>query len=74
MPVLIIQTILTVLMINDESKFILALLQIDNLKNLLKGNEYEKFLYSHLIQIQVEVNRQLTNLKHSSKIQESNTN
>jgi hypothetical protein len=27
-------------------------------------------LYSHLIQVQVELQRQLTNLKHSSKIKE----
>jgi hypothetical protein len=74
MPVLTIHITPIVPMINDETKFILASLQIDNLKSLLKGNEYETFLYSHLIPIQVELNRQLTNLKHSSKIQESNTN
>jgi hypothetical protein len=27
-------------------------------------------LYSHLIQVQVELQRQLTNLNHSSKIKE----
>jgi hypothetical protein len=37
---------------------------------LLESNEYQKFLYSHLILIQVELRRQLTNLKHSSKIKE----
>ena len=46
---------------SDKTKLILALMQIDNLTNLLKDNEYQKFLYSHLISIQVELNRQLSN-------------
>ena len=46
---------------NDEkTKLILALLQVDNLTNLLKGNEYQDFLYSKLIGIQVELKRQLS--------------
>jgi hypothetical protein len=55
---------------NEQTKLILALMQIDNLTSLLEGNEYQKFLYSHLIQVQVELQRQLTNLNHSSKIKE----
>lgn len=55
---------------NQESKLILALLQIDNLTSLLEGNEYQSFLYSRLISLQVEVKRQLTNIQHSSKIKE----
>jgi len=55
---------------NEKTKLILALMQIDNLASLTKGNEYEKFLHSHLISIQVELQRQLTNLNHSSKIKE----
>jgi hypothetical protein len=45
----------------EETKLILALMQIDNLTSLLKDNEYEKFMYSHLISIQVELKRQLNN-------------
>lgn len=45
---------------NDQTKLILALLQIDNLTDLLKGNEYQQFLYSHLIQMQTELKRQLS--------------
>lgn len=59
---------------NDEMKLTLALMQIDNLTSLLEDNEYQKFLYSHLISIQVELNRQLTNLTHSTKMKESKTN
>jgi hypothetical protein len=46
----------------DKTNLVLALQQIDNLTSLLEGNEYQKFLYSHLIQIEVELKRQLTNL------------
>lgn len=45
---------------NEQTKLSLALLQIENLTSLLKGNEYEKFLYSHLISIQIELQRQLS--------------
>jgi hypothetical protein len=45
---------------NDKTKLILALMQIDNLTNLLEDNEYQKFLYSHLISVQVELKRQLS--------------
>lgn len=55
---------------NEQTKFILALMQIDNLTSLLEGNEYQQFFYSHLIPIQVELKRQLTNLKDSSTIKE----
>ncbi len=44
----------------EQTKLILALMQIDNLTNLLEGNEYQKFMYSHLISIQVELKRQLS--------------
>ena len=54
----------------EESRFVVALMQIDNLLSLLKGNEYEQHLYSHLIAVKVELRRQLTNLKHSSKIEQ----
>ena len=55
---------------NQRTKIILALQQIDNLTSLLDGNEYQSFLYSHLISIKCELQRQLTNLTHSSTIKE----
>lgn len=55
---------------NQETKLILALMQIDNIVSLIEGNEYQKFLYSHMISMQVELQRQLTNLKNSTKIKE----
>lgn len=55
---------------NDQTKLILALQQIDNLTSLLNDNEYQSFLYSHLISVKCELDRQLTNLTHSSTIKE----
>ena len=45
---------------NEKTKLILAQMQINNLVELLKGNEYETHLYSHLISIDVELKRQLS--------------
>jgi hypothetical protein len=53
---------------NQKTKLILALQQIDNLTSLIDGNEYQSFLYSHLISMKCELQRQLTNLAHSSTI------
>jgi len=44
----------------EETKLILALMQINNLASLLNENEYQKFLYSHLVSVQVELERQLS--------------
>lgn len=43
----------------NKTNLVLALQQIENLTKLLKENPYERFLYGHLISIQVELNRQL---------------
>ena len=45
---------------DNKTKLILALQQVDNLVELLKDNEWENFLYSHLIPIDVELKRQLS--------------
>ena len=49
---------------NDKTKLILAQMQIDNIINLIKDNEYEKFMSSHLISLRVEIERQLSNIIH----------
>jgi hypothetical protein len=48
---------------DEKTKLILALQQVDNLVELIEGNEWKKFLYSHLISVDVELKRQLS-LKH----------
>jgi len=53
---------------NQTTKTILALQQIDNITNLIEGNEYQQFLYGHLISVKIELERQLTNLTHTDKI------
>ena len=44
----------------EKEKLIIALMQIDNLTELLQGNEYQQFLYGHLIQMKTEIERQMS--------------
>jgi len=52
----------------DKIKLLLVLDQVNNITNLLEGNEYESYLYSRLITVKYEIERQLTNLNHSANI------
>jgi|SaaInlV_120m_DNA_3_1039746.scaffolds.fasta_scaffold09917_7 hypothetical protein len=45
-----------------------ALIHVDNLTSLLEDNEWRTFLYSHLLPIKYELDRQLTNIKQTDKI------
>jgi hypothetical protein len=56
--------------VNETTKIILALQQIENLIQLIEGNDYQKFLYGHLVPVQVELQRQLTNLCRTDNIKE----
>ena len=49
---------------NDKTKLILAMMQVENISNLMKENEYEQFMVSHLIPLKVEMKRQLSNLSN----------
>lgn len=55
---------------NQQIKFTLALMQIENAYELIRGNQFEDFFALHLLPIKFELERQLTNLSHSSKIKE----
>ena len=55
---------------NETTKLLFALQQTENIIRLMQGNEYEKFFNSHLSPVIYELQRQLTNLKQSSKIEE----
>lgn len=46
-----------------EIKLTLALMQIENISNLVRENNYEAFFTSHLLPIKFEIERQLTLLK-----------
>ena len=55
---------------NQTSKLLFALQQVEGIIKLIKDNEYEEYFTSHLIPVYIELNRQLTNLPQSSKIKE----
>jgi len=55
---------------NQETKLLLALSQVEGISKLMKDNEYEQYLNSFLVPIHTELNRQLTNQTQSTKIKE----
>ena len=58
---------------NEKTKLHLALMQTNNILNLIQGNQYEQFMRNKLISLQVEMNRQLsllTSTKQYHRIEE----
>ncbi len=53
---------------DQKIKLVLAHQQIENVSQLLKDGPFAGFFTSHLLPIKFEIERQLTNLSHSSKI------
>jgi len=51
----------------EEVKLHLALMQTNNILNLIQGNQYEQFMKNKLISLQVEMNRQLSLLTSSKQ-------
>ena len=45
---------------DEKTKLILALYQIDGVLNLTRNNAYQKYIHGHLNPIKVELERQLT--------------
>ena len=57
----------------QKTKLILALQQIENVRSLLNDGQYAGFFTSHLLPVKFEIERQLnclTNNNHSSTIKE----
>ena len=57
----------------EQQRVTRALSQVDDLTTLLEDNEWKTFLYSHLIPIKYELQRQqglLTNQTNSTNIEE----
>jgi predicted RNA-binding protein with EMAP domain len=52
---------------NEQTKLILALMQIENVRNLLQGGQYAGFFTSHLLPIKFEIERQLANLTNTER-------
>jgi hypothetical protein len=44
----------------NEVKLHLALMQVQNILSLIEGNQYEEYMKTRLITLQVEMNRQLS--------------
>lgn len=55
---------------NPEYKLQVSIQLVEELSNLIEGNEYEMFFSQHLIPIKIELERQLTNIQYHSTIQE----
>ena len=55
---------------NQETKLLFALQQVEGISKLMQDNEYESYITSYLTPVNAELNRQLTNLKQSSKMKE----
>ena len=58
---------------DEKTKLILALYQVDGITQLTKDNEYKQFIYMRLNSIKYELERQLTNLTVADKIKSNQT-
>ena len=47
--------------------------QVENIIELIKGNEYEQYMFMHLNSVYYELERQLTNLTVADKIKQTQT-
>lgn len=52
---------------NEQTKLILALMQIENVSKLLNDGQYAGFFSSHLLPIKFEIERQLNCLTGRNK-------
>ena len=55
---------------DQQTKLILALYQVDGIVKLTEDNEYKHYLYCKLSSVKCELERQLTNLTNQSKNKE----
>jgi hypothetical protein len=51
-------------MSDEKTNLVFALTQVENISKLIKGNEYEHYLSTHILPIKHELERQLTNLQN----------
>ena len=52
---------------DDQTKLILAHMQIENVRNLLQDGQYAGFFTSHLLPVKFEIERQLCNLTNTNR-------
>ena len=58
---------------DEQTKLILAIYQVDNIINLIKDNEYKQYMFMHLNPVYYELKRQLTNLSIADKMKTTQT-
>ena len=58
---------------DEQTKLILAIYQVENIIELIKDNEYKQFMFMHLNPVFYELERQLTNLTIADKIKPTPT-
>ena len=58
---------------DEQTKLILALHQVDGIVGLTKDNPYKQFIFMHLNSVKCELERQLTNLAATDKINKTTT-
>ena len=58
---------------DEQTKLILALHQVDGIVGLTKDNSYKQFIFMHLNSVKCELERQLTNLSITDKINKTTT-
>ena len=51
----------------SKTNLILALMQIENISNLVRKNNYEAFFTSHLLPIKFEIERQIVLHNHGKE-------
>ena len=54
-------------MITEKARLLLALQQINNITDLIQDNKYKDYMYSSLITVEVELQRQLTNITYHER-------
>ena len=58
---------------DEQTKLILALHQVEGIVGLTKDNPYKQFIFMHLNSVKYELERQLTNLAATDKINKTTT-
>ena len=52
---------------NEKARLLMALQQLNNITDLIQDNKYRDFMYSRLMSVEVELQRQLTNLTYHER-------
>jgi hypothetical protein len=59
--------------VDEQTKLILAIYQVENIIELIKDNEYRQYMFMHLNPVYYELKRQLTNQSIADKMKQTQT-